>query len=181
MGSWIAGLAAGLAAATLLVGVAATVKGTRAWTPWLALLAAVNASRRGTTRDALRGVRPVDVTLLILAATSYVGFWPGPGAAHDVWMTIAIAQPALGIPLLVATRMLGRSGLMGGGFVLSVLMVVDERWTAAGWCGLVACLLLLVGDFGTTGRRSRLLAVALCVGYVALVVWFAWLAVILLG
>ena len=181
MDAWLAGLAAGLAAATLLVGAAATVRGNRSWTPWLAVLAAANAGHRGTTRDALRGVRPVDVWLLLLAGTSYAGFWPGPGAAHHVWMAIAIAQPALGIPLLVATRMLGRSGLMGGGSVLSVLMLVDGNWTAAGWWGLVACLLLLVGDFGTTDRRSRPLAVALSVGYAALVAWFGWLAVILLG
>ena len=180
MGSSLAGLASGLVAATLLVGVAATVKGNRSWTPWLAVLAATNAGYRGTTRVALRGVRPVDVALLLLGLTSYAGFWPGPGAAHDLWMAIAIAQPALGIPPLVATRVAGRSGLMGGGFVLSVLMLVDGRWTAAGWWGLVACLLLLIGDFGTTDRRSRPLAVALSVGYAALAVWFGWLAVILL-
>ena len=96
-------------------------------------------------------------------------------------MTLAIAQPLLGIPLLLATRMLGRSGLMGGALVLSILMLVDGTWTAAGWLGVTASLLLLIGDFGTTGRPSRPLAVLLAVGYAALVVWFGWIAVLLLA
>jgi hypothetical protein len=42
-------------------------------------------------------------------------------------------------------------------------------------------LLLLVGDFGTTGRPSRLLVAVLAVGYGALVGWFGWVAALLLG
>lgn len=175
--SAVGGVAALLAAVTLAAGVAA--RDVTRWRPWLTVLFSMNAGR--IPRDALRGVRPVDVALLLLAAVAYAGVWPGPGVAHDVWMTIAIAQPALGIPLLAATRMLGRSGLMGGGLVLAILMVVDDVWVAAGWWGLATNVVLLVGDFGTTGRRSRVLAAAVATGYAALVVWFGWLGVLLLA
>jgi hypothetical protein len=96
-------------------------------------------------------------------------------------MILAIAQPLVGIAVLLATRMLGRSGLMGGALVLSILMLVDGTWTAAGCLGVTASVLLLVGDFGTTGRRRRLLALVLAVGYGALVTWFGWVGAILLA
>ena len=79
-------------------------------------------------------------------------------------MTLAIAQPVLGIAILLATRLWGRSGLMGGALVLSILMLVDGTWTAAGWLGVTEPVLLLVGDFETTGRPRRLLARVLAVG-----------------
>ena len=179
MASWLAATCAALVAVTLLGGVVALVKDVRPWRPWLAVLFAVHSGYRETTRDALRGARPVDVALLALASAAYGGFWPGLGTSHVWWMALAIAQPVLGIPLLVASGLQGRSGLMGGGLVLSALMVVDGTWTTAGWCGLVATGLLLVGDFGTTGRRSPLLAALIAIGFVALVGWFGWLAVIL--
>lgn len=96
-------------------------------------------------------------------------------------MALAIAQPLLGIPLLLGTRLLGRSGLMGGALVLSILMLVDGTWTATGWLGATASLLLLVGDFGTTGRPSQPLAAFLALGYGLLAAWFAGVPVLLLA
>lgn len=179
MVSSVGGIAALVVAATLLVGLVAAGKGVAGWRPWLTILFSVNAGR--IPRDSLRGVRPVDVALLLLAGASFTGFWPGPGTSDTGWMTIAIAQPALGIPLLAATRILGRSGLMGGGLVLAILMVAGDEWVAAGWWGVAANLLLLIGDFGTTGRRSRPIAAAVAIGYAALVVWFGWLGLLLLA
>jgi len=43
---------------------------------------------------------------------------------------------------------------------------------------VTASLLLLVGDFGTTGRPSRLLAALLAVGNGAQVAWFGWVALL---
>ena len=96
-------------------------------------------------------------------------------------MALAIAQPLLGIAILLATRLSGRSGLMGGALVLSILMLVDGTWTAAGWLGVTASVLLLVGDFGTTGRPRRPLALVLAVGYGALISWFGLVAALLLA
>jgi hypothetical protein len=179
--SWVGGSAAIVAAVTLLVGTAGMAPLNHRVRPWLVVLFKINAGHRDVSRQTLRGVEPVDVVLLLLAGATYTGFWPGPGANHLVWMTLAIAQPLLGIPLLLATRQSGRSGLLGGALVLSILMLVDGTWTATGWLGVTASLLLLVGDFGTTGRPSRLLAVLLAVGYGALVAWFGWVAVLLLA
>ena len=177
----LGGMAAVLAVVTLLAGVPGMAWGRGRWSPWLTVLFGFNARYRVTSRDALRGVRAVDVALLLLAGATYAGFWPGPGTSHAWWMTLAIAQPVLGIPLLVVTKLSGRSGLMGGALVLSSLMVVDGTRPAVAWLGVVGSLLLLAGDFGTTARPSRPLAGALALGYVALVVWISLLAVLLLS
>jgi len=79
----------------------------------------------------------------------------------------------------MGTRLAGRSGLMGGALVLSILTLVDGMWTATGWLGLTASLLLLVGDFGTTRRTTQLLAALKAVGYGALVAWFGWVGALL--
>ena len=176
----VGGVAAVLAAATLLGSIAGMSMGRRRWSPWLAVLYGYNARYRVTSRDALRGVHPVDIALLLLAGATYAGFWPGPGTGHVVWMTLAIAQPLLGVPLLMVTKLSGRSGLMGGALVLSILMLVSGTSAPVAWLGLSASILLLVGDFGTTTRPSRLLAGALGVGYGALLVWVGALAALLL-
>lgn len=180
VGFVVGGVAAALAAVALLAGTVSMATGRRPWCPWLAVLFAFNARYRSTSRDALRGVPPIDVGLLLLAGTTYAAFWPGPGASHPAWLVLAIAQPVLGIVLLVVTRLSGRSGLMGGGLVLSILMLVSGAWPAVAWLGLAANVLLLIGDFGTTTRPSRILGRVIATGYGALVVWFGALAALLL-
>ncbi|HET8559056.1 MAG TPA: hypothetical protein VFL69_00910 [Marmoricola sp.] len=172
--------AAGIAATALLLLGLGSPRHRLRLRPWLLVLYAINAGRAGVSRQALRVVDPTDVALLLLAGATYAGFWPGPGAQHLVWMSIAVAQPLLGIVLLLATRQWGRSGLMGGALALSVLLILDHTWTAAGWLGAVGSALLLAGDFATTGRRSPPLAVSLVLGYGALTAWFACIGSILL-
>lgn len=176
----VGGVAAVLSAVALLLGAAGMVAGAGWWRPWLAVLFGFNAGYRVSSRDELRGINAIDVALLVLAGAAYAAFWPGPGTSHVAWLALAVAQPLLGILVLVATKLAGRSGLMGGGLVLSILMLVDGKAPVVAAVGVTASVLLLVGDFGTTARPSRVLAVALALGYAVLVVWFACLAVLLL-
>lgn len=179
--SWLGGVAGAATAATLVIGLVGGAKHRPVPTPWLLVLVRVNAGRPGSTLDALHVVRAVDVVLLLLSAATYAGFWPGPGSPAVGWMGLAVAQPVLGVVLLLLTRLSGRSALMGGGLVLAVLMVVDGRWAAGGWLGAGACVLLLIGDLGTTGRPSRVRTAALVVGYAGLVAWLGVLAAVLLA
>ena len=180
-GSVAGGVAALLVAVTLVVGIVGLARHKGRLRPWLAVLFGINARYGQVSHDTLRAVQPVDVTLLLLAGVTYAAFWPGPGADHAVWMILAIAQPLLGIAILMVTRLAGRSGLMGGALVLSILMVVDGTWAIAGWVGTASNVLLLAGDFATTERPRPLLAWPLAVGYLGLVVWFGWVAALLLA
>lgn len=178
---WAGGVAAILTTATLVIGLAGLATHNRRGRPWLIVLFGFNAGDGDVSHDTLRAVVPVDVLLLLLAGATYAGFWPGPGSSHPWWMVLAIAQPLLGIAILLATRLAGRSALMGGALVLSILMVIGGTWTAAGWLGTSASTLLLIGDFGTSERPRRPLAPVLAVGYAALVGWFGWVAALLVA
>lgn len=182
LGPSASGVAASMAAALLLVGIAGLAMGNHYGRSWLVVLFGINAGYGDVSKDSLRTVYPADILLLFLTGVIYTGFWPGPGAGYVWWMILAIAQPALGIAILLATRLWGRSGLIGGALVLSILMLVSGgAWTVGGWVGVTASVLLLVSDFATTGRPSRPLALALTIGYAALVIWFGWIAAVLLA
>lgn len=92
-------------------------------------------------------------------------------------MTIAVALPLLGIPLLLVTQQAGRSGVLGGGIVIAVLMLSSPDSTSSGIVGLVANVLLLIGDFATSESRAPVVAAAVTVGYVLLMVWFVAIGV----
>ncbi len=114
--------------------------------------------------------------MLLLTAVTFLGFWPGPGKPHKIWMGVAIALPLAGIAVLLATGLWGRSGLMGGGLVLSFLMLGDGAFRPLGFLGMAVNLLLLIGDFATVGPGVPLVAALVAVGYLLLLVWLVWIA-----
>jgi hypothetical protein len=172
----LGGVAAALEATVLCVGIIALIVASPVLQPWLAVLFGINAGLDGMSMDALSVITAVDIVALALAAVAFAGFWPGPGKPHRIWMGLAILLPLAGIAVLLATGLQGRSGLMGGGIVLSALLIGGRPFRPLGYLGAVANLLLLVGDFATTGARAVLVASLVAVGYVLLVIWFAWIA-----
>jgi hypothetical protein len=172
----LGGVAAALEATVLSVGVVGLIVASPVLQPWLAVLFGINAALAGLSMDALSVISAIDIVVLALAVLAFAGFWPGPGKPHRIWMGLAILLPLAGIAVLLATGLQGRSGLMGGGIVLSVLLVGSRTFRPLGYLGGAANLLLLVGDFSTSGARSALVASLVAVGYVLLVIWFAWIA-----
>jgi len=182
--SWLTragGTCALLAAAILLIGIVGLAFRSPSVQPWLAVLFGINAGSGEVTLESLEVVAAVDIVLLALTGAAFVGFWPGPGRPHRAWMGLAILLPFAGIAMLLATGLWGRSGLMGGAFVLSVLLVGERRTRFVGYLGVAASLLLLAGDFATGGSRSVPIAGLVTVGYVLLVAWFVWIGAKLLG
>lgn len=171
-----AGVGAVLVAALLLVGVVGLVTGRAELRPWLTVLFGINAAIGGLSLASLRVIDAIDIAVLALAGVTFIGFWPGPGREHKFWMSLAVFLPFAGIAVLLVTGLSGRSGLMGGGLVLSFLMIAHRRFGLLGYLGIAAHLLLLVGDFATVGTGSALIAGVIAVGYVLLIWWFLWLA-----
>ncbi len=176
----VGGLAAILAAAILVIGIAGLALGAPSLRLWLALLFGINAAVGTVSPQTLRATNPVDIAMLVLAALTFAGFWPGPGKPHKIWMGVAIALPLAGIAVLLATGLAGRSGLMGGGLVLSLLMLGDRESRPLGFLGIAANALLLVGDFATAGPGLPVIAAVVAVGYLLLVAWFVWIGARLL-
>jgi hypothetical protein len=177
----LGGVSAALEAAALGVGIVGLLVTSPVLQPWLAVLFGINTALAGMSLDSLSVINAIDITVLFLAAIAFVGFWPGPGKPHRIWMGLAILLPLAGIAVLLATGLWGRSGLMGGGLVLSVLLIGSGTLKPLGYLGGVANLLLLVGDFATSGARSALVASLVASGYALLVVWFAWIAWLLVS
>ena len=98
---------------------------------------------------------------------------------YEPWSVVALFLA--GIAVLLATGIQGRSGLMGGGLVLSGLLIAHPASRPIGYLGGAANLFLLIGDFFTSGVRSPLVATLVAFGYVLLVVWFAWMAWLLMS
>ncbi|HEX6302381.1 MAG TPA: hypothetical protein VF148_18170 [Acidimicrobiia bacterium] len=172
----LGGIGAALEATVLCVGIVGLIVASPVLQPWLAVLFGINAAMEGMSMDALSVVVAIDIVALALAAIAFAGFWPGPGKPHRVWMGLAILLPLAGIAVLLATGLWGRSGLMGGGLVLSILLIANRTFRPLGYLGVVPNSLLLVGDFATTGARSALVASLVASGYMLLIVWFAWIA-----
>lgn len=126
--------------------------------------------------DSLKSLNPLDLLVLLLVGITLVGLWPVLARGKKVWISIAVAQPFLGIVLLAATHLLGRSAVMGGSLVAAFLMLRTPDYKFTGWLGIAASSLLLVGDFGTTGSKVPFLAGCVGIGYLLLVAWFAWIA-----
>jgi hypothetical protein len=172
----VAAFGAVLEVAVLCLGILGLIIATPALRPWLAVLSGINAELGEMSLESLNGINPIDIVVLALAATTFAGFWPGPGRPHKLWMGLAILLPLAGIAVLLVTNLQGRSGLMGGGFVMSLLLLGDRPFRPLGYLGLVANLVLFAGDFATTGAGSALIASLIAVGYVMLLIWFAWIA-----
>jgi hypothetical protein len=172
----LGGIGAALEATVLGVGIVGLIVESPVLRPWLAVLFGINAALGGLSLEALSAINAIDIVVLALAAIVFAGFWPGPVKPHRAWMGLGILLPPAGIAVLLATGLQGRSGLMGGSLVLSVLLIGNRTFRPLGYLGGGATLLLLVGDFATSGARSAPVASLVAFGYMLLIAWFAWIA-----
>jgi hypothetical protein len=76
--------------------------------------------------------------------------------------------------VLIVTHLAGRSGLMGGGFVIAVFIARSTDLRRLGYLGIAANVLLFLGDLMTGDSTSPGTAALVGVGYVLLLAWFAF-------
>lgn len=141
---------------------------------WLVVLFKLNAGFNGVPYDLLYGLNPVDIAILALVATTYLGLYAALRGTSKIGALIAAIQPFLGMVLFFVTKTGGRSGVMGAGLVISLVMLRSNIFSKGIAClGILASVLLLVGDLGTTpGSPSNILAILIGIGYVLLTAWF---------
>jgi hypothetical protein len=124
-------------------------------------------------------VNLLDLAVMALFCTVSLAFYVALKPASKIWSLIAAILPFLGIPLFLVTGTMGRSNLLIGGLVVSVVMLrsnVFSRLTA--YMGIVASVLLFfLGDIATTIlSTSYVIAAFIVVGYVLWMLWFFLIA-----
>jgi hypothetical protein len=143
---------------------------------WLVVLYKLNAGFDGVQFDLLYGLNPLDITIMALVATVYLGLCAALWRTSRIWSIIAAVMPFLGIGVFMATRIAGRSGVMGAGLVISFVMLQSRGRVFSkviAFVGILASVLLLAGDVGTSANsHSNLIAILIGIGYVLLMTWF---------
>ncbi len=141
---------------------------------WLVVLFKFNAGFNGVQFDRLQVLNFLDLAILALVAAMYLGLYAALRKTSRIWSIVAAIQPFLGIVLFIATKTAGRSGVMGAGLVISLVMLRSNAFgKVIAFMGILASVLLLVGDFSTTANsHSTTIASLIGIGYVIVVAWF---------
>jgi len=148
---------------------------------WLVVLFQLNSGVGSVSLDSLRVFNPLDVAALVLVGVTFLGLGPTLVRVNRIWMGIAVALPFVGIAVLLATNLAGRSSAMAAGLVIAFLMLKSRAFKSLGYLGILANVLLLVGDFATGGSSAPVVAAVVGAGYILLLVWYVWIVARLLG
>lgn len=141
---------------------------------WLILLFKLNAGFAGVGFDQLVGLNKLDMAILAFVAVMFLGLYTVLRRTSRTWSFIAAVMPFLGMAVFSITKIAGRSGVMGAGLIISLVMWRSKTFARViAIIGLLACALLLVGDFGTASdSKSILISSLVGFGYLLLMVWF---------
>jgi hypothetical protein len=141
---------------------------------WLVVLFKLNLGFDGVQFDLLYGLNPLDIAIMTLVAMMYLGLYAALRRTSRIWSIIAAVIPFLGIVVFIATKLAGRSGVMGAGLVISFVMLRSNNFSKViALVGILANVLLLAGDFSTTANsHSNIVAILVGIGYVLLTTWF---------
>lgn len=139
---------------------------------WLAVIFKLHAGFGGVQIDLLHVLNFLDIAILALVGTMYLGLYAALRRTSRIWSSVALALPFLGIVLFIATKTAGRSSVMGAGLVISVVMLrnnIFNKVTVS--MGILASVLLLVGDFSAGVLHSNIITILFGIGYVLLMTW----------
>ncbi len=140
---------------------------------WLMVIFKLHAGFSGVQIELLHIPNFLDIAILALVGTMYLGLYAALKRTSRIWSITALALPFLGIVLFIATQTAGRCAVMGAGLVISVVMLrnnIFNRVTA--YIGITASVLLLVGDFSAGVLHSNIITALFGIGYGLLTTWF---------
>ncbi len=185
----IAGVAALLVGAIFLIGLGAltSLAGSSAksgWftslqNNWLAVLFQLNIETSGVGAELLEQINLPDILLFILIGIVFLGLYAALRETSKIWSLVAACLPLLGLAVFLITATAGRSGLLVGGLIFSIVMLRSHIFSKASASGGIAASILLFigGDLGTAFLpASTAIAVLIGVGYLLWIVWFFLLA-----
>jgi hypothetical protein len=114
----------------------------------------------------------LDIVIMVLVGMSLIGLYAALVKSSKILSLLALAQPFLGMIIFTLTGNAGRSAVMGSVLVISLAMLRSSTFgKAIAYTGILASVLLLVGDLAAGGARSGSIAALTGLGYVLLMVW----------
>jgi hypothetical protein len=145
---------------------------------FIVLIIKLHAGIGGVALTTLDGINLLDGTLVVLVGLIAVGLYPVLKRVNTVWAVIAAALPFAGLIMFFVTQGTGRSGMLGAGLIVSLLMLWSDTFNkAVATIGIAASVLLLIGDVSTAFTFSPLLAIMMATGFVLTIVWYALIAI----
>lgn len=149
---------------------------------WLIVIFKLHAGFSGVHIDLLHILNLLDITILAFVGLMFLGLYATLRRVSQFWSIVAMLQPFLGIILFIITKSAGRSGVMGGGLVISLVMLKSGifRKTIA-YIGILASVLLLAGDFSAGAIPPLTLVAGLFgLGYIFFILWCLLIAKMLI-
>lgn len=143
---------------------------------WLIVLFKLNVRFYNAQTSMLNVFNILDLAIMVLFCILFLALNAALYRGHKIWSVIATALPFLGIIIFLITHTAGRSGLLIGALIFSVVMLASNVFSkVSAYLGIVAStLLFFAGDIGTTIFPSSItIAVLIGIGYVLWIVWFA--------
>ncbi len=144
---------------------------------WLMVTLKLHAGFNGVEPNQLYELNLLDVAIMALISITYLGLYAALRRTGKILSVIALVQPFLGIALFVATKSAGRSGVMGAGLVISLVMLRGDIFNKAiAYIGILSSILLLVGDISVGIAHSDIIAILTVIGYMLLLAWLLLVA-----
>jgi hypothetical protein len=127
--------------------------------------------------DELKILHAIDFIIMALFGYAFIAFFMNlwkKKIIRTIFSAIAATSPFLGIFLLYSTHSAGRTGLLTGSLIFSVLMLTDEIFRkSTAIVGIAASLTLLISvDYFSQIYRSSIPAFFIATGYILWLLWF---------
>lgn len=143
---------------------------------WLITIYKLHSKTINIETDPLTGVNLYDIIILTLFILICICLLITNKNQKRVWFLTSISLLFLGILLFLITKISGRSSFMAAGINISVILLTKGfNYKIAGSIGLVANILLLIGDF-IVGTNLKSISILFGLGYVLMIIWIFLIA-----
>ncbi len=147
---------------------------------WIILIFKMNIAL--AQYKALTTLHLIDIMIMFLVGMMFLVLIFSLKRKNMVWMIFSIfggISPFLGIILLLISHTAGRSGLLTGGFIFSILMLLSKIFgKVIAITGMLGSLILLIAcDFVSQITLSPANAVMIIIGYLFWMGWFLLIAI----
>jgi len=149
---------------------------------WLVVIFQIISGQDPLAVTRLSQTNLLDITILILTGISFLGLYFSLKKSSRIWSLVGLALPFLGIVVFLLTKTAGRSAFMAAILVFSAVLFKSKLYgKGVAVTGLLAGILLFLGDFTASGPQSVPLVILFALGYLLAIVWLLLIAYRLLS